>query len=70
MTLVYATGQPRSLEFAAAASRRLVPAGATVLAVVEEGRAVEFLDEETFERMSDEEYYALQGLINEARRDD
>lgn len=69
MTLVYATGEPRSLEFATAASRN-VPAGAKVLAVVEGGRAAEFLDEQTFERMSDEEYYALQRLINEARRDD
>ncbi|MFL6231198.1 MAG: hypothetical protein ACJ741_20680 [Pyrinomonadaceae bacterium] len=70
MTLVYATGQPRSLEFATAASRRLVPGGATVLAVVDDERAVAMLDEQTFERMTDTEYYELQGLINSAQRDD
>lgn len=68
MTLVYATGQPRSLEFAAVGSRRLVPADGRVVAVVDDGCTVELLDEQTFERMSDEEYYAMQGLINDARR--
>jgi hypothetical protein len=69
MTLVYATGEPRSLEFATAGSRRFIPDGATIFAVVDAGRTVELLDEQTFARMSDEEYYELQGLINSARRD-
>jgi hypothetical protein len=69
MTLVYATGQPQSLEFATANSRHLIPREAKVLAVVEAERTVELLDEQTFERMSDEEYYELQGLINDARQD-
>lgn len=69
MTLVYATGEPRRYEFATAASRRHVPEGATVFAVIETGRGVEFLADQTFEQMSDEEYYELQGLVNDARRD-
>ena len=68
MTLVYATGQPRFLEFATASSRRQVPAGATVLAVVEAGRTEDLIDDPTFEQMTDVEYYELRELINDARR--
>ena len=68
MTLIYATGQPRFLEFATASSRRHLPAGATVLAVSDGERITQLLDEATFDRMTDEEYYQLQGLINDARQ--
>jgi hypothetical protein len=68
MTLVYATGQPRQLEFATAGSRRQVPAGASVLAVVEAGRTEDLLDETIFEQMTDVEYYELREMINNARR--
>jgi hypothetical protein len=68
MTLVYATGQPRHLEFATAASRRQVPAGASVLAVVEAGRTEDLLNDTVFEQMTDVEYYELREMINNARR--
>lgn len=68
MILVYATGEPGFLEFATANNRRLLPSGAMILAVADGGRATELLDEETFTRMTDEEYYELQGMINQVRQ--
>ena len=68
MTLVYATGQPRFLEFATASSRRQLPEDATVLAIIDAGRTEDLLDDPTFEQMTDAEYYQLRGLINDARR--
>ena len=68
MILVYATGQPGYLEFATASSHGLLPSGATVLAVADGERTAEFLDEYTFERMTDEEYYELQGMLNNVRQ--
>jgi hypothetical protein len=67
MTIVYATGRPRFFEFATTTDRNLLPEGASVLAVCEGGRATEFIDEVTFERMSDEEYYELRGVIGDAK---
>lgn len=67
MRLIYATGQPRFFEFATADNRRQLPAGATILALVEGERTTSLLDERTFERMTDEEYYELRGLIEDAR---
>jgi hypothetical protein len=68
MTLVYATGQPRFLEFATASSRRQIPVGATVLAVVDARRMEDLLDDPTFEQMTDAEYYELREMINDASR--
>lgn len=67
MTVVYATGQPRFFEFATASGRDSLPAGAFVVAVCDGERTTEFIDEATFERMSDEEYYELQGIIAEVK---
>ena len=68
MRLIYATGTPRQLEFAVAPAHSALPAGARVLAVCDgehfEGR----LDGNTFDHMTDQEYYTLQSLISEARR--
>jgi hypothetical protein len=66
--LVYATGQPGFLEFATASNQRLLPSGATVLAITDSERTTEFLDEYTFNRMTDEEYYELQGILNNVRQ--
>ncbi|HEX5709373.1 MAG TPA: hypothetical protein VFX96_18875 [Pyrinomonadaceae bacterium] len=64
MRLVYATGRPRSFEFAVASGPLHLPAGARVLAVCD-GPAIDSqLDEQTFGAMSDEEYYTLQALIS------
>ena len=68
MTLVYATGEPGYLEFAIASNRSLLPLGATILAITDGERTTELLDEHTFNRMTDEEYYELQGIINHVRQ--
>ena len=68
MTLVYATGEPGYLEFATASNRGQLPSGATILAVADGASTTELLDEQTFRRMTDEEYYELQGMINHVRQ--
>ncbi|HKR00261.1 MAG TPA: hypothetical protein VJT09_06285 [Pyrinomonadaceae bacterium] len=68
MILVYATGRPGYLEFATASSHGLIPPGAKVLAVADGERTTEFLDEYTFGRMTDQEYYELQGMLNRVRQ--
>lgn len=68
MTLIYATGQPRFFEFATTCCHPKLPAEALVLAACEGEHTTSLIDEHTFNRMSDEEYYELQGLINDARR--
>jgi uroporphyrinogen-III synthase len=65
MILVYATGQPGFLEFATASNHGLLPSGATILAIAYGERTTELLDEHTFNQMTDEEYYALQGMLRE-----
>ena len=68
MTLVYATGQPRFFEFATACCQPTLPDGAVVLATCEGEHTTSLLDEHTFDQMSDEQYFELQGLINDARQ--
>ena len=68
MTLVYATGEPGYLEFAIASNRGLLPLGARILAITDGERTTELLDEHIFNRMTDAEYYELQGMINHARQ--
>jgi hypothetical protein len=67
MTIIYATGQPRFFEFGTANNHEQLPPGAIVLAVAERDRIAEHLDEDVFARMTDEEYYELQGMINDTR---
>lgn len=68
MTIIYATGQPRHFEFSTANNQEQLPSGAIVLAVADGNRLDEHLDERIFAQMSDEEYYQLQGIINETQR--
>jgi hypothetical protein len=68
MTLVYATGEPGFFEFATASNQRLLPSGAKVLAIADGERTTELLGENTFQRMTDEEYYALQEVLNNVRQ--
>jgi hypothetical protein len=68
MTLVYATGEPGFLEFATASNHGLLPPGARILAITDGERTTELLDEHTFNRMTDEEYYELQGVLNHVRQ--
>lgn len=68
MTIIYATGQPRHLEFGTASNQAQLPSGAVVLAVADGSSLAEHLDEHIFAQMTDEEYYELQGIINETRQ--
>lgn len=68
MRFVYATGQPRNLNFAIAGQREGVPSNAEVYAVCDGERTVHQLGEQTFNAMTDEEYLTLQELINKSEQ--
>lgn len=68
MRLIYATGTPRQLEFAVAPAHAALPAGARVLAVCDGQRVEGRIDGNTFDGMTDQEYYTLQSLISDVRR--
>jgi hypothetical protein len=68
MQFVYATGQPRNMEFAITSRQERVPSGATIYATLCGSKAVENLDEQTFNAMSDEEFYAYRSLLQDARQ--
>ncbi len=68
MQLIYATGQPRNMEFAVANSAATVPADATVLATCTRDAEVEHLDDHTFATMTDAEFYSFRSLVNTVRR--
>ncbi|HEY1402501.1 MAG TPA: hypothetical protein VGB05_00085 [Pyrinomonadaceae bacterium] len=71
MQFVYATGQPRHMEFAVTSRQDRVPSGATIYATLHRGgKAVENLDEHTFNAMSDEEFYTFRSLVQDARQDE
>lgn len=68
MQFVYATGQPRNMEFAITSRQDRVPSGATIYATLCGSKAVENLDEQTFNAMSDEEFYTFRSLVQNARQ--
>lgn len=68
MRFVYATGQPRYMEFAIASTPDRVPAGARVYAACTAERAEEHLDEQTFGAMSDEEFFTFKQFVHRARQ--
>ena len=68
MIIVYATGEPGLLEFATASNRRSLPSDAKILAIADGERTTELVGENTFHQMTDEEYYELQGIINDMRQ--
>lgn len=68
MQFVYATGQPRNMEFAITSRQDRVPSGATIYATLCGSKAVENLDEHTFNAMSDEEFYTYRALVQNARQ--
>ncbi|MCA1566454.1 MAG: hypothetical protein LC803_12600 [Acidobacteria bacterium] len=71
MQFIYATGQPRNMEFAVTSREDRVPSGATIYATLYRGgKAVENLDEHTFNAMSDEEFYTFRSIIQDARQQD
>ena len=68
MRVVYATCNPRQLDFYLTDRREAVPAGATVFAICTEDRTIENQDEDLFAAITDEEYYALRQMVGEAER--
>ena len=68
MRVIYATGQPRNLDFAVTDNRAAVPAGAVLFAVCTAERTIENLDEDLFNAITDEEYYSFRALVNESER--
>jgi hypothetical protein len=68
LQIVYATSAPRFLEFYLTDKREAVPAGATVFAICTNNRTIENQDEDFFNAITDEEYYQLKAMINEAER--
>ncbi|HJU55347.1 MAG TPA: hypothetical protein VJ715_12270 [Pyrinomonadaceae bacterium] len=68
MRIVYATCSPRHLEFYLTDKREAVPQSATVFAICTEDRTLENQDEDLFSAITDEEYYALRQMVNEAER--
>jgi hypothetical protein len=68
LQIVYATSTPRFLEFYLTDKREAVPAGATVFAICTNDRTIENQDEDLFNAITDEEYYQLKAMINEAER--
>lgn len=71
MQFVYATGQPRNMEFAVTNRQDRVPSGATIYATLHGGGlTVESLDEHTFNAMTDEEFYTFRSLVQDARQKD
>jgi len=67
MQFIYATGQPRNMEFAVTDNTSAVPADATILATCTRGHEEEHLDEFTFAAMTDAEFYSFRALVNVAR---
>ena len=68
MRVIYATGQPRHLDFAITDNRADVPASVIVFAICTAERTIENLDEDLFGAISDEEYYTFRGLVHEVER--
>jgi hypothetical protein len=56
------------MEFAVTSRQDRVPSGATVYATLCGSKAVENLDEHTFNAMSDEEFYTFRALVQNARQ--
>ncbi|MGH9941615.1 MAG: hypothetical protein ACRD9R_04550 [Pyrinomonadaceae bacterium] len=66
MQVIYATGQPRLLEFAVAEQRQAVPVGAIIFAICDGKRFPLQLDESLFNAITDEEYYTYMALLRDA----
>ena len=68
MQVIYATGEPRYLDFAVTDNRSLVPSGAILLAICTAEKTMENLDEDLFNALTDEEYYTFRALVLEAEQ--
>jgi hypothetical protein len=68
MKVIYATGEPRYLDFAITSNRASVPSNAILLAICTDEKTMENLDEDLFNALTDEEYYTFRALVNEAEQ--
>ncbi|MBD0326247.1 MAG: hypothetical protein ICV68_07445 [Pyrinomonadaceae bacterium] len=68
MKIVYAMCSPRQLDFYLTDRREAVPPGATVFAICTNDRTIENQDEDLFAAITDEEYFTLRRMVNEAER--
>ncbi len=68
MKIVYAMCSPRQLDFYLTDKREAVPPGATVFAICTNDRTIENQDEDLFAAITDEEYFTLRAMVNEAER--
>jgi hypothetical protein len=68
MKIVYAMCSPRQLDFYLTDKREAVPSGATVFAICTPERTIENQDEDLFAAISDEEYFTLRAMVNEAEQ--
>lgn len=68
MKIVYAMCSPRQLDFYLTDKREAVPAGATVFAICTGERTIENQDEDLFAAITDEEYFTLRAMVNEAEK--
>jgi hypothetical protein len=68
MKIVYAMCSPRQLDFYLTDKREAVPTGATVFAICTGERTIENQDEDLFAAITDEEYFTLRAMVNEAEK--
>lgn len=68
MQVIYATGEPRYLDFAITNNRSAVPSNAILLAICTAEKTMENLDEDLFNALTDEEYYTFRALVFEAEQ--
>ncbi|HEX8000971.1 MAG TPA: hypothetical protein VF528_21495 [Pyrinomonadaceae bacterium] len=68
MKIVYAMCSPRQLDFYLTDKRDAVPAGAIAFAICTNDRTIENQDEDLFAAITDEEYFTLRRMVNEAER--
>lgn len=66
MKIVYAMCSPRQFDFYLTDKREAVPSGATVFAICTGERTIENQDEDLFAAITDEEYFTLRAMVNEA----
>lgn len=68
MQLIYTMGEPGRMTFAVADRPTALPLGAFVYAICDGTSAVERLDEETAERMTEREYLTFKQMVTDAWR--
>lgn len=68
MQIVYATGQPRGMCFAITEHSECVPPNAVVYATCRGEELEEHLDEDTFNAITDEEFFQFKALTYQARK--